>query len=354
MADIDFASIDVGDMLEALHLRNVHQIGDEWNFSCPFPEHRHGDQSPSSYMNDESTAYICHGCKRTGNAISFCAELADVSLLEAEYDLKARYDSGFRPPVESMVAEWDDNFKEGEEEEIMEELKGVDKVPNEKWIEAFEVDWESAGENYLVDERGFDPLTLDDWEVGYDDHTRRFTIPIRDTLGRLVGFKGRSWEEDNHPKYKVLGKSPSNPWANFDFLIYDTKVEILGLDRATSRGMNKVDELIVCEGELNAIKLHEYGYTNAIALGGSGVNDKQMQKLKQWADSVVLFLDSDDAGYKATNKIIDKLELHIKVYVVPDHEDDPARMSRSDVEWCLDNKVQSFMLLTDHMIEDED
>ena len=114
---LNFSMIDVPHMLGALKIRNITRATpEEVQFSCPFPEHRHGDESPSAYMNVETTAWMCHGCKRKGNAVSFVADFEGISNLQARRLLREAYDTTFREPEEgSAVKEWDTHFQKKEE-----------------------------------------------------------------------------------------------------------------------------------------------------------------------------------------------------------------------------------------------
>ncbi|MBA2724613.1 MAG: hypothetical protein H0U53_01370 [Actinobacteria bacterium] len=90
---IDLSGIDVEDLVERLDLTNARltSSGTEVNFSCFGSEHSHGDESPSAYINVETTAGFCHGCKRRWNAVSLVMEVHDVARATAERTLREWY-----------------------------------------------------------------------------------------------------------------------------------------------------------------------------------------------------------------------------------------------------------------------
>ena len=97
--------VNVIDFLDTLDIANINQISaDEVEFSCPFPDHTHGDEKPSAHMNDGSsdpektTAWRCFGCGRNGNAVTFLAEHDNITKQEAKAVLKAHYARGYIAP----------------------------------------------------------------------------------------------------------------------------------------------------------------------------------------------------------------------------------------------------------------
>src|SRR3974390_2705475 len=94
--------------------------------------------------------------------------------------------------------------------------------------------------------------------------------------------------------------------------------------------------LIVCEGELNAICLHALGYRGAVAINGSYFGQRQMRLIREYADSVTLFFDTDQAGSDATTAVSEELSPFMPVRVVPDHEGDPAVMHGYSIRCCIE------------------
>jgi DNA primase len=180
---------------------------------------------------------------------------------------------------------------------------------------------------YMFD-RGFAPDVLDKFEVGWDKISERISLPVRTADGSLVGFKARSI--DRQPRYIVLGG------PEYGFEPYPTRKILFGLDKAEIK-----DEIIVCEGELNAIALHQHGYKNAVGISGKVISDEQAELIKQYGQKVVLIFDEvEDAISNAK-----KLRTLLPTTVVPEHDKDPADMDATELAWLLQSKKSSLISL---------
>jgi DNA primase len=325
---MDLSGVDVFDFLERCGISNPRPAsgGSEANFSCPFPGHSHGDENPSAYMNTETTAWFCWGCKRKGNAISFFAEINDVARTAAERFLRETYGIEFNEPQGgSMAAETEARFAE--------RVPPIPPLrPSESWLSTLHFEWgsEPLGEpqHYLI-ERGFALDTLEHWGVGYDYMSDRLTFPVRDIDGALLGIKSRAWRADQEPKYLILGDRRQ---ARYGFEPYDPSEVVYGLERARD-----VDEVVICEGELNAWALHQLDVPRPVATGMSYFTHRHAEMIVREARQAIIFYDTDDAGQKGTwgylnaggqrtPGIVEQLEPHMPVRVVADHDKDPAQM----------------------------
>lgn len=321
-------------MLDALELRNIHESSDEEiGFSCPFPGHERGDENPSAFMNRYTTAFICFSCGRKGgNAAKFVSDYEEISYTQALTFLRQAYGNEFAEPQDTMVNEWNTYFK-GQPKEASEE---EEQVLSEDTLDLFKEGWKRIGGTYMYD-RGFVPDTLSAWDIGYDRYSKRYTIPVRNEHGKLVGFKGRSWN-GAEPKYLVLG---DRKYPHYGFRPYKVHDYLFGLWKCSSQPTH----MVVCEGELDTIALHQAGY-EAVGLGGSQISDKQISLLKR-ANSLILFLDNDKAGNRAAFKIADQLQSYIPTRIVPDHEGDPASLVQAEVQKLIENSESSLTIIGD-------
>jgi DNA primase len=350
-------TIDVEDFLECLEIESVSKAtSEEWQFSCPFPGHDDGDSKPSAYMNDETTAFFCHGCHAKGNAVHFTARLLGVSQVEAVRMLRQRYQpGGLNPDAVSMLEVVRKMWAEKEQEPINSPI-------SESHIERYAVDWldaymawrESGTSHPALDymfERGFEPETLEDWEFGYCHDTERITFAVRDEFGRLLGFKGRAWQDHHKPKYLVLGDQRGGR-ERFLYPLYMTSHVLFGLHAAVAETAEPraLTHLILCEGELDVVALAQKGWPGAVAVNGSHFSPQHEKLLRTYADQVTLFFDSDSAGSDAVQGwtdpdtgdyhpgIIDRLKPFMDVFVVPPHEGDPASMTIEEIAETLANR----------------
>lgn len=326
---IDLSSVDVEDLLMRLEIQNARMTagGIEINFSCFTGQHSHGDESPSAYINSETTAWMCHGCHAHGNAITLVMEVQQVERPVAERVLREWYGIEFDEPLGgSMVAEIAARLRPPEPR--------VERVPPPRsWLSSVRFDW-AGGEvrepqhEYMLS-RGFTPSTLAEWDLGYDYLSDRITIPVFDVDGELVGAKGRDWTGERKPKYQILGDQMGRAYG---FSPYETSEVVFGLHRRRD-----VKTVVACEGELNAIALEQLGVPRPVGIGMSYMSDRQAQLLVREAEEVVLYMDHGEAGSIAVwgrtdnndryhPGAVSKLEGHVRVRVVDPPPEDPADM----------------------------
>ena len=330
----DSSPIDVEHMLEVLEIEGIERGYAEINFSCPFPGHSHGDTNASAYMNIETAVFFCHGCKEKGDASYFVSRVLGVSRLEAARMLREAYHEGYiDPDARGTLEEVRKIWKK--------ELADPQPVLPDDVLDRFNA-WKGPGLAYMID-RGFDRRTLDEWQIGWDPHSDRVTIPVRDLRGRLIGFKGRV-HDDRRPKYLVIGDRPGRP-PHYHFPCYKRNEVIFGLHQAIlledPHGEDEPRSFVVCEGELNAIACWQAGFA-AVAINGSHFTETQAYLLTREADHITICFDSDEAGRNATwgwtdakrqrhPGIIEIMKPFIAVSVVDEHEGDPASMSENEI-----------------------
>lgn len=293
MRRLDLTKVDTEHFLECMEVRNLNrETEEEWRFSCPFTGHAHGDADPACKMNDETTQWFCHGCKRYGNAITFLAEHEGVSPLTARRWIRDEYDSVWREPEGGATGQWRRRFQNPE--------TGSEVNPplDEELLDDFPSTPQS--EEYLR-QRGFSGRIILDWELGWDPRSEMVTIPVRDDEGRLVGIKGRAVDPEAKPKYKAIGDATSS-YTRYGFPTYEKSRVVFGLDRVDPGW------LVVCEGELNVIALHQMNVTNAVGIAGSNLSEIQAALLINKADEITLWLDEDQAGFAAIWGWVDEKE----------------------------------------------
>ncbi len=123
----------------------------------------------------------------------------------------------------------------------------------------------------------------------YDRFRHRITIPIRDERGRMTGFGARILNPEDVPKFL---NSPQTALFDKGHLLY-------GLDRAR-KSIRTLDQAVIVEGYLDVIALHQAGFTNAVSPMGTALTEHQLRLLKRFTRRIILALDPDAAGDKAT------------------------------------------------------
>lgn len=155
--------------------------------------------------------------------------------------------------------------------------------------------WDNAlkyftGKKYSIDDLRQAGL-LSESEDGrvFDRFRHRIMIPIRDVNGKMTGFGARILNPQDMPKFL---NSPQTPLFDKGKLLY-------GLDRAR-KAIRQVDQAVIVEGYLDVIALHQAGFENAVSPMGTALTEDQLRLLKRFTRRIVLALDPDAAGQKAT------------------------------------------------------
>jgi DNA primase len=168
-------------------------------------------------------------------------------------------------------------------------------------IAAFELGYAPGGWNTLTDhfqKKGYTieellaaGLLSENEEKGtrYDRFRDRVIFPIRDQRGRVSGFGARALRDEDQPKYL---NSPQTALFDKSRLLY-------GLDKAR-KPIRAEDQVVIVEGYMDVIGLHQAGYHNVIASMGTALTEQQLRQLKRFTRRIILALDADAAGASAT------------------------------------------------------
>lgn len=352
--------IDVVDLLVELGMQNVHPVGrGEVGFSCPFTDnHSFGDANPSNHMSREKLVYRCKGCGATGTAFSLVGQVLHLSVVDTQRWLRERYGDGYREPIGGSVGA---EMREVEMRRAQRHLTPTVRLPGEEETVGergiFYLDWASdhPAAEYMRG-RGFGPDLLHELHYGFDSWTGRVTIPVRDDTGLLVGFKGRAIDPAVHTRYMLLGDTDdrkSRYGVGYGFDMHQTDGVIYGLHRAVKvQEGRRRKRVVLCEGEFNADAVYDAGCRISAAIGMTSLSEAQARLLRWYFDELVLFYDTDDAGFAATwgyehddrhhPGIVERLSPYMRVLVVEEHEGDPASL-RPDERVKLVERAKSWM-----------
>jgi len=321
--------------------------GKNWKGCCPF----HGEKTPSFYVYDDH--YHCFGCQAHGDVITFVMESEGRTFIEAVEELATA--AGMEVPkpdraqraraeeartlgevLEAVQASWQRRLYQPEGREGLAYLRG--RGLTDETIAAFGLGWSGEGRGGLVAEMAEHDITpamlLEAGVMRADEDGtprrelfyNRVTFPIRDRRGRLVSFGGRILG-DGQPKYL---NGPETP-------IFSKRRVLFGLDRAREgvRGTGAGAELLVVEGYMDVIALHQAGFHGAVAPLGTALTAEQLEALWQVGPAPVLCFDGDAAGQRAAVKAAQtalpllNVERTLRFCVLPEGED-PDSLVRRD------------------------
>ena len=303
---------------------------------CPF----HNEKSPSFSVSPDKQMYYCFGCGAGGNvftfiqeyenysfpeAMKFLAERAGITLPEKEYSQEERRAQDLRTRilnVNKMAAKYYYyQLRTENGRQAMEYLKN--RCLSDETIRSFGLGYSNKYSNdlylYLKKQGVSDELlresglmNVDERKGMYDKFWNRVIFPIMDVNNRVIGFGGRVMG-DGKPKYL---NSPETA-------VFDKSRNLYGLNVARTA---RKKSMLVCEGYMDVISMHQAGFKNSVASLGTALTTQHASLLKRYTDEVILTYDSDGAGIKAALRAIPMLKaagistrvLHMNPYKDPD------------------------------------
>ena len=303
---------------------------------CPF----HNEKSPSFSVSPDKQMYYCFGCGAGGNvftfiqeyenysfpeAMKFLAERAGITLPEKEYSQEERRAQDLRTRilnVNKMTAKYYYyQLRTENGRQAMEYLKN--RCLSDETIRSFGLGYSNKYSNdlylYLKKQGVSDELlresglmNVDERKGMYDKFWNRVIFPIMDVNNRVIGFGGRVMG-DGKPKYL---NSPETA-------VFDKSRNLYGLNVARTA---RKKSMLVCEGYMDVISMHQAGFKNSVASLGTALTTQHASLLKRYTDEVILTYDSDGAGIKAALRAIPMLKaagistrvLHMNPYKDPD------------------------------------
>lgn len=346
------AVIDSGEINRIQQAANIVEIinsyitlekkGKNYFGMCPF----HDDHNPSMSVSEEKGLFTCFVCHKTGNVFSFVQDYENVSFLEAVkivaskvgievdtgYKETSKYDKHYEA-VDLALKFYQNNLKSKDGIKALDYLKkrGI----TDEIIEEFNIGY--AGTNFdtitkLLTNKGFDEQILIDTGLSargqtlYDLFRNRITFPIHTPNGQPVGFSARIYEDVKEAKYINTKETPIFKKGNILFNYHRAQNEA-----------RRVKSLIVVEGQMDAIRVYASGIKNVVATMGTALTDNHIKLLKKLNVPIILCMDNDDAGEKATiqnGELLSKANVELKILRLSGAKDpDEYIMSHSKEEF---------------------
>ena len=316
------------------HYVTLRRSGSNMFGLCPF----HGEKTASFSVAPDKGIYYCFGCHKGGGVINFMMELEGLSYPDAVRNLAARvgmevpedeqYQSRYRQqerlwalhkeaarffhsqlysPVGKTALEY--AFGRGMSKSILTTF-GVGYAPD-TWDSLVKAMRAKGYTDQELKDSGLVTVSQKNGNL-FDRFRDRLMFPIIDVRGNVIGFGGRIIKNDpNAAKYL---NSPET-------LIFNKRKNLFGLNLAKK---SKAGSLILVEGNIDVVALHQYGFDNAIASLGTSLTEEQAALMTRYAEQIILIYDGDKAGQNATQRaipILEKAGLQVKVLQLKDAKD---------------------------------
>ena len=282
---------------------------------CPF----HSEKTPSCTVYTDNGSFYCFGCGAGGDVITFIMKIENLDYIEAVRFLAQR--AGLPMPEDG----YDD--RAGREKRRLAE---INKAAARFFYQNLRTPDGKEGLRYLIEKRRLSPDTIKKFGLGvapnhwtslknhmlangftekeliaasllsekngrtFDFFVNRVIFPIFDLRGNVIAFSGRTLEANPQGgKYLNSRETP----------LYKKSRTLFALNFAKNESV-KSKRLILCEGNVDVITLHQAGFTEAVATCGTAITDEHARLMSQYCDSVYICYDADEAGLKATKAAI--------------------------------------------------
>ena len=367
------------DIIEEVRMKNdivdvvsqyvkLNRRGNTYFGLCPF----HNEKTPSFSVTPSKQMYYCFGCGAGGNVYNFemeyenytfgealqhLADRAGVQLPKIEYSREAKEKAEKRATlleINKLAASYF-YYQLRRENGSQAYAYLINRGVSEDTIKKFGLGYSDKysddlykflkSKNYsddLLRESGL--FNVDERHGMYDKFWNRVIFPIMDVNNRVIGFGGRVMG-DGKPKYL---NSPETK-------IFDKSRNLYGLNIARTTRKNY---LILCEGYMDVISMHQAGFTNAVASLGTALTSGHASLLKRYTQEVLLLYDSDDAGVRAALRAIPILReagITSRVVSLKPHKDPDEfikALGGEEFEKRLERAMDSFMFRI-HMAQKE-
>ncbi len=310
---------------------------------CPF----HNEKTPSFHVSANKQLYHCFGCGVGGTAVQFVMQMENLDFIES---LKFLADRAGMPLPEASSQ----NTYVDKEHKKRQQNLSANKLAAKFFYDNLVSKSGKSGLEYFMNNRGFTMQTIVHFGLGYAPDTKdalikylskygyekndlldfglaiiknnqyidkfrnRVMYPIIDLRGNVIAFGGRVLD-DSKPKYL---NSPDTP-------AFNKSQNLFALNFAKS---NAKQCLILAEGYMDVIALHQSGITNAIASLGTALTDQQAKLISRYTNEVVICYDTDEAGTKATLRAINifaNTSVRVKILTLTDAKDPDEFIKKS-------------------------
>ena len=357
------------DIVEVISARvPLKKGGREYKACCPF----HNEKSPSFWVSPDKQFYHCFGCGAHGTVIGFLMQYEKMEFFDAVADLAQR--AGLEMPREALKAGdsgaadlhdvmsrvarfFEQNLADQPRARKYLETRGIDAKTAAKFALGFAPDsWDSLLNRFGAHEEErrqilqLGMIIERDTRGGeraagfYDRFRDRLMFPIRDSRGRVIGFGGRIIDQ-GEPKYL---NSPETP-------LFHKGRELYGLYEARQARAD-FKRLMIVEGYMDVVRLHQAGITYAVATLGTATTQEHLNKIFRSTSEVVFCFDGDRAGRQAAWRALENaLPLardgrELKFMFLPEGHDPDTLVAEEGAE-AFESRLSAALPLSEYLIQ---
>ena len=333
--------LDIVDLISSYI--KVDKSGKNFKACCPF----HNEKTPSLFISPDRGTFYCFGCGKKGDVFSFVeafegvdfvsalkmlADKSGVTLSNTKFGDKSEKDKGFKI-LDAATTFFQEQLSKNEVAKKYLIDRGVNDESIEKWRIGYVGNNWSDVHNHLK-QHGYEDREVE--QVGlikkgdkgtyYDRFRGRVMFPISNANEKVVGFTGRILiPDDKQAKYV------NSPETN-----YFSKSNILYGLHLAKVSIRKNNFSILVEGQFDAIMSHQIGYANTVATSGTALTDDQLTQLARLSSRVVIALDADGAGFRASEKVWQlalSKGMDVKIAKLPMGKDPADLVKENPEEW---------------------
>lgn len=323
--------------------------GKDYVCVCPF----HNDHSPSMSISVSRQIYKCFACGEGGNVFTFVQNYEKVSFVEAVKIVAEKIDYHLKNDISVQRVDkhkkehdilnlatmfFQNNLNTSSGIEAKKYLK--ERKIDEKIINDFQIGLALDGKDdlfKLLHSKGYSADLLESLglvtivnDQVYDFFKGRVVFPILDIEGNVVGFSARIYR----------GEKDTSKYVNTKETLIFTKGNNL-FNYYKARGPSKKEkQIIIVEGQMDAIRVFSSGLENVVALGGTALTQNQINLIKRLNVKVILCLDGDGAGEKATlvnGDLLTKNDINVQVVRLSDYKDPDEYIINKGIDAFKDN-----------------
>ena len=357
------------DIVEVIGARlPLKKSGREYKACCPF----HSEKTPSFWVSPDKQFYHCFGCGAHGTVIGFLMQYEKLGFLDAVADLAQR--SGLELPREALGARdpdsanlhdvmariarfFEQNLADNARAQKYASARGIEAQTSAKFALGFASNaWDALLNRFGAQEEDrrqilqLGMIIERDTQGGertagfYDRFRDRLMFPIRDSRGRVIGFGGRIIDQ-GEPKSL---NSPETP-------LFHKGRELYGLYEAR-QARTDFKRLMIVEGYMDVVRLHQAGITYAVATLGTATTQEHLNKIFRLTSEVVFCFDGDRAGRQAAWRALENsLPLardgrELKFMFLPDGHD-PDTLVAEEGPQAFENRLNTALPLSEYLIQ---